>query len=168
MRDGDKLIVMGRVAAPFGIKGWVKIQTFTEHTDSLQDYGVWWLGRNGQFREVAPLEVKSHGKTLVAQFAGITEREQAALLQGQEVAIPRSELPEAGEDEYYWNDLIGLQVTNLQGDSLGTVDHLLETSANDVMVLKSDRERLVPFVGQVVRKVDLAAGLIEVDWDKDF
>jgi 16S rRNA processing protein RimM len=169
MRDGDKLVVMGRVAAPFGVKGWVKIQPFTEYVDSLLDYDVWWLGRNGQFKEVELLEAQPHNKTLVARLEGVEDRDQAAALQGQEVAVPRAELPETDADEYYWNDLIGLQVKNLQGDDLGVVDHLMETGANDVLVVvKGERERLIPFVSQVVKTVDLGAGRIEVDWDKDF
>lgn len=162
------LVVMGRIAAPFGIRGWVKVQTFTEEFDGLLAYPVWHLGRGGQWREVAVLETDVHSKGLVVRLDGCNDRDAAAALKGLDVAVPREELPEAAENEYYWSDLIGLAVVNAQGETLGKVADVLETGANDVLVVEDERERLIPFVAQVILEVDLAAGQINVDWGADY
>lgn len=162
------LVVMGRIAAPFGVRGWVKVQPFTEEFDSLLDYPVWHLGRATQWREVAVLEADVHSKSLVARLDGCDDRDDAAALKGMEIAVPREALPKAGEDEYYWSDLIGLEVENAQGEVLGKVSEVLETGANDVLVVEGERERLIPFVAHTILKVDLAAGRINVDWGADY
>jgi 16S rRNA processing protein RimM len=159
---------MGRVAAPFGVKGWVRVQVFTEALDSLLDYPTWWVGRDENWREQQVEEADVHGRTLVARLAGCEDREAAAALTGAQIAVPQSELPEPGAGEYYWRDLQGLRVANLQGQELGTVSHLLETGAHGVLVVKGDRERLIPFVDAYVVKVDLAQGELVVDWGADF
>lgn len=159
---------MGRIAAPFGVRGWVKIQPFTEEIDGLLDFPVWHLGRGADWREVKVLEADVHSKSLVARLQGCDDRDAAAALKGLEVAVPRDELPETGEDEYYWADLIGLEVVNTQGENLGKVADLLETGANDVLVVEGERERLIPFIAQVILEVDLKAGRISVDWGADY
>jgi 16S rRNA processing protein RimM len=159
---------MGRVAAPFGVKGWVRIQVFTEALDSLLDYPTWWVGREGDWHERQVEEADVHGRTLVARLAGCDDREAAAALAGAQVAVTRDALPEPEAGEYYWRDLQGLRVANLQGEELGTVSHLLETGAHDVLVVEGDRERLIPFVDAYVVKVDLARGELVVDWGADF
>jgi 16S rRNA processing protein RimM len=159
---------MGRVAAPFGVKGWVKIQVFTEALDSLLEYPAWWVGHDGHWRELRVEEAEVHVRTLVARLAGCDDRDAAAALTGAQVAVPRGELPEPEPGEYYWSDLQGLRVANLQGEELGTVSHLFETGANDVLVVKGERERLIPFVDTYVVKVDLARGELVVDWEADF
>ena len=114
-------------------------------------------------------EGSRHGKGVVARLVGCDDRDQAQSLMGYEIGVYRDQLPETEPGEYYWNDLKGLKVVTLQGESLGIVDHLIETGANDVLVVKGERERLIPFVqDQVVTKVDLDNGEIQVDWDKDF
>lgn len=159
---------MGHVGVPFGVRGWVKVHAYTEHGDSLLDYPVWWLGRNGQWRECEVLACEAHPKTLVAHLAGCNDRDAAAALRGSEIAVPRESLPQVAENEYYWTDLIGLRVVNTEQQELGRVAGLLETGANDVLVVQGERERLIPFVGQVVLEVDLAAGLVRVDWGLDY
>jgi 16S rRNA processing protein RimM len=159
---------MGRVAAPFGVKGWVRIQVFTEALDSLLDYPAWWVGRDADWRERQVEEAELHGRTLVARLAGCEDRDAAAALTGAQIAVTRGELPEPQPGEYYWSDLQGLRVANLEGQELGTVSHLLETGANDVLVVKGDRERLIPFVDAYVVKVDLGRGELVVDWGADF
>jgi 16S rRNA processing protein RimM len=159
---------MGRIAAPFGVRGWVKIQPFTEYVDSLLDFPVWYLGRDADWREVKVLDAEAHHKTVVAQLQGCNDRDAAAGLKGLEIAVPRDALPETEDDEYYWADLIGLEVVNVQGEHLGKVTELLETGANDVLVVEGERERLIPFVAQVILKVDLEAGQISVDWGADY
>ena len=160
---------MGRVAAPYGVRGWLRVVTFTEAVDSLLAYNTWHLGRQGQWSEVRLLEGKPHGKGLIVRLEGCSERDAAAALSGADIAVYRSQLPEPREDEYYWNDLIGLRVVTIGGTHLGEVDHLIETGANDVLVIQGDRERLVPFVqGEVIRSIDLDKGEIRVDWDPEF
>lgn len=162
------MVVMGYVSAPFGVRGWIKIRPYTEMLDSLLDYPVWWLGKDGAWREYKVLEANVHGKGLVAGLEGSNGRETAEILQGSQIALPREQLPQAPENQYYWSDLVGLNVVNVQGVVLGKVSELLETGANDVLVIQGERERLVPFVNQLVLEVDLAKGLIKVDWDADY
>lgn len=160
---------MGRVAAPYAVRGWVKIQPYTEYLDNLLDYPVWRLGKAGRWREYAVLEAKVHGQFLLAQLEGVNDRDAAETLHGHEVAVMRAELPPAETDEYYWDDLVGLEVVNLAGDVLGRVAEMLESGAHDIMrVVAGERERLIPFVAPIVRQVDIAAGRIEVDWGTDW
>jgi len=165
----DRMLVMGRIAGPYGVKGWVRISPYTEQPAGLIEYTPWYLGRNGDWQAIEVLEARPHGKGLVAQLAGCSDRDAAMALTGAEIGVYRSQLPAAQEHEYYWDDLIGLQVITLTGQVLGTVDHLLETGANDVLVIRGEREILVPFVtGQVVESVDLDRRVIRVDWDPDY
>lgn len=160
---------MGRVVAPYAVKGWIKLQTYTEYLDSLLDYEVWRLGRNGNWRDYRLLDGKVHGQTLLASLEGVGDRTAAEALMGLDVAVLRQEMPEAEEDEYYWDDLVGLDVVNLAGEILGRVAGLLETGANDVLQVRDgDRERLIPFVEAVVKEVDLEAGRLLVDWGLDY
>lgn len=159
---------MGRVVAPYAVKGWLKLQTFTEYQDSLLDYPVWRLGRDGQWRDYRLLDGKVHGQYLLASLEGVDGRDGAEALRGMDVAVLRDEMPEADEDEYYWDELIGLEVGNIQGESLGRVVGLLETGANDVLQVQGDRMRLIPFVEAYIQSVDLAAGRIVVDWGLDW
>lgn len=159
---------MGRIAAPFGVLGWVKVQPFSEEIDGLLDFPVWHLGRGAQWREVKVLEAHVQGKILVARLPGCNDRDAAAALKGLEVAVPREALPQAAENEYYWSDLIGMDVENAQGVALGKVADMMGTGANDVLVVEGERERLIPFVRQVVLEVDLNARRLRVDWGADY
>jgi 16S rRNA processing protein RimM len=160
---------MGRIAGAFGVKGWVRVTAFTELPDGLLDYAPWFLRRGDDWREVEVLDARPHGKGLVAQLPDCPDRDAAMALTGTEIGVYRSQLPAAGKDEYYWNDLIGLRVVTMEGREFGTVDHLIETGANDVLVIRGEREILVPFVvGQVIKAVDLEAGVIRVEWDPDY
>lgn len=163
---------MGRVVAPYGIKGWIKLQTFTEAPQGLLQYAVWQMGREGSWQPRVVESAKQHGAAVVAKLEGIADREQAAALQGQRVAVSRDIFPEAGADEYYWSDLVGLAVINTAGVTLGKVSRVFGTGANDVLVVEDkvagERERLLPFIGPVIRKVDLAGSVIVVDWEADY
>ncbi len=134
------MVVMGHIAGPYGVLGWIKVFPYTEYVDGLADYPVWWLGRgsggDGKWREVKVNECAIHGNVLTASLEHCSDRTAAMRLKGLQVAVPRSQLPvlsKTGEDGYYWSDLIGLEVVNLQGESLGKVTGLLETGANDVL-----------------------------------
>ena len=159
---------MGRITGAFGIRGWVKIQPFTETPESLTAYGEWWVEGDGGWHARKVEEVKVQAQSVVARFAGCTDRDQAALFRGREIAVPREAFPEAQGNEFYWADLIGLRVVNKAGEDLGTVSRLVETGANDVLVVEGDRERLIPFIEDVVLEVDLAARTIRVDWGADY
>ena len=146
---------MGRVTAPFGVKGWFKIHALTAQPGNLRDYPVWWLGRDGEWREMRVAAAKVHGKTLVAQLEGIGDREAAVALKGIDIAVPREQLPDAADDEFYWADLIGLKVVNRESHEFGRVTRILQTGANDVLVVASgnrnERETLIPFVAKIGR-----------------
>jgi 16S rRNA processing protein RimM len=143
--------------------------SYTRPRDNIVHYRPWYLNREGEWQEHELSEGRQHGKGVVARLAGCEDRDAASRLIGAEIGVRREQLPAAQPGEYYWSDLQGLEVVTLQGESLGTVDHLLETGANDVLVVTGERERLIPFVlGQVVDDVDLARGEIRVDWDRDF
>ena len=164
------MVIMGRVAAAHGIRGWVKIQTFTEHLDSLLDYRTWWIGHeHGPWREVEVGQCEVHNKTLAAQLPDCPDRTAAEKLKGLLIAVPRSSLPQQAGDEYYWSDLIGLAVVNEAGVQLGTVANLLETGANDVLsVTDGSGEMLIPFVASTIKQVDLKNKTIRVDWSADY
>lgn len=164
------MIVMGKIVAAQGIQGWVKVQAFTEYLDALLDYPSWFLARTAQpWREMNVVEGKPHNKVLVARLEGVDDRTAAEKLRGMLVAIPRSRLPAAGEDEYYWSDLICMRVENLQGEVLGSVDHLLDMGANDILVVVNEGvEILIPFLAHVVQQVDREARMIRVDWQADY
>jgi 16S rRNA processing protein RimM len=165
----DDLVVMGRITAPFGIKGWVKLQPFTQAPESLTAYPQWWIGsRDTGWQAVKVDQSQAQMGSVVAKLAGCEDRDAAALYRGREVAVPRSAFPEAAENEFYWADLVGLKVMNEQDEDLGTVARVLETGANDVLVVEGERERLIPFTEVVIRKVDLAGGVIRVDWGADY
>ena len=162
------MVVMGRVAAPHGVLGWVRVRPFTQESDGLARYREWWIGSaQGWSRWVLEgLEVQRRG--LVAKLQGCDDRNAAERLVRLEVAVPREALPENDAGSYYWTDLLGLEVENRRGERLGTVESMIETGANDVLVVRGERERLIPFVEQVIVDVDLQRGRIEVDWGLDY
>jgi len=161
---------MGRVAAAHGIRGWVKIQPYTEFLDSLLDYGSWWIGHEGgPWREVEVEQCEVHNKKLAAQLPDCPDRTAAEKLKGLLIAVPRSSLPKQNDDEYYWSDLIGLAVMNESGEALGTVANLLEAGANQVLSVKGESgEILIPFVASAIKQVDVKNRIIRVDWSTDY
>ena len=165
----DTPLVMGRISGPYGVKGWVRVRSYTRQPDDLLTYLPWYLRTGDTWQAWKLLEGRPHGKGLVVRFPDCGDRESAEALAGTDIGIYRSQLPQTENNEYYWNDLVGAQVVTLDGEVLGTVNHLLETGANDVLVVTGDRERLIPFIqGKVVASVDLDAGIIRVDWDTDY
>ena len=159
---------MGYIAGAFGVKGWVKLQPLTAEPQNLLDYAGWWIedGAGWQYRKVERAEV--HDRTVAAKLQGCDDRDVAVRYRGRQVAVPRAEFPQAGENEFYWADLVGLKVVNAEGEDLGTVSRVFETGANDVLVVEGERERLIPFTEEVVSKVDLAGKLILVNWGADY
>ena len=161
-------VVLGRISGLFGVRGWVKVYSYTEPREAVLEYDRWLLSGKSGWQEATVAEGQRHGKTVIARLDGYVDRDQAASLIGTEIGVPREWLPETGQGEYYWSDLEGLRVVHRDGSELGTVAHLLETGANDVMVVKGEKERLIPFViDKVILDVDLEKGEIEVDWEWD-
>jgi 16S rRNA processing protein RimM len=161
---------VGKVSGVFGVKGWIKVFSFTQPRENILTYSPWYLQKGSEIKEVKPVDGRRQGKQIIAAIDGITDRDAAADLSGWEILIDKSQLPAAEEGEYYWADMVGLKVETDQGVALGVVDHLLETGANDVLVvMNGTRERLIPFLQQqTVLKIDLENNLMVVDWDPDF
>ena len=168
--DVHDLVIMGRIVAPYGVFGWLKVLPDTEQIDGLLDYKWWWIGKDNDWRELKVEEAKIHNDVIVVKLQGLSERDGAFACKGKQVAVPRASLPKPGKNEYYWSDLIGLQVKNLQEVDFGKVTDVFATGANDVVVAKSDdgTERLIPYIAQAILEVDLGAGTMLVDWDADF
>lgn len=175
--DSSEILVVGRIGAPHGVRGWVKVHSFTEPRDQLLDYRPLWIRRGGQWCELELAEHRSQDSSLVVRLVGTDDRDGATLLRNCDIGISETQLAELEPGEYYWQQLIGLEVVSrFEGQEyrLGTVSDLLETGANDVLVVQGDidsldrRQRLIPYQDQFLLKVDLAAGRIEVDWDPDF
>lgn len=166
------MIVLGRIVAPYGVKGWVKVYSFGDDPAAWLGVQTWWLGASPDGDRWSPTtleELRVHGKGLIAKFAGADDRTAAEGLDGLYLAVAREGLPPTAEGEFYWDDLIGLKVVNEVGESLGSVDSLIETGAHDVLVVRDGEvERLLPFVAQVVKEVNKAAGRIVVAWQKDW
>jgi 16S rRNA processing protein RimM len=168
------MIVLGRIVAPYGIQGWLHLHAFGDDPLAWRQMKQLWVSSDdnpdpAQWRAVELAQMKQHGDGVVIKFAGISDRDSAESFAPCFVGAPREALPENPADEYYWSDLIGLAVVNKQGIELGTIVSLLESGANEVLVLEGqDRQRLLPFVGQIVQSVDLAAKRAVVDWEADW
>jgi 16S rRNA processing protein RimM len=166
---GQRRVVLGKVGGLFGVRGWVKLWSYTDPVENLLAYREVELGLGGRWRAGCLLEGRRHGEGLVGRFEGATDRDTAVALVGAEIAVAREKLPPPAKGEYYWADLVGLEVINRDGVSLGRVEEMMATGANDVMVVAGERQRLLPFLpGLYVDSVDLAGGRITVDWDPEF
>jgi 16S rRNA processing protein RimM len=168
------MIVLGRVTAPYGIKGWIKVQVYGDDPPAWSAMPRWWLAATEQAGEAGwqamrLVGCKPHGKGLVARFEGIADRTAAERLAGMYVGAPRAELPRTDKDEFYWADLIGLEVVNEAGERLGRVTGLVRTGAHEVLDVRgADDRRLLPFVAAVIKEIDAAGGCIRVDWGRDW
>lgn len=165
----QQYISVGKVSGVFGIKGWVKVFSFTDPRENILTYSPWLLKKGDQTKTVNVVDGQLQGKTIVAQLSDVNDRNQAEMLMGWDVFITEDQLPKAAKGEYYWSDLIGLNVETIDGIQLGVVDSLLETGANDVIIVQGERERVIPFLqGRTIINIDLDAGKIVVDWDPEF
>ena len=164
----SKPLVLGRISGLYGVRGWVKVHSYTEPRDAILKYGNWLLEQDGVWRETSVAEGRKQGKTVVARLDAVTDRDMATAFVGMTIGVARLDLPETASGEYYWTDLEGMQVIHQDGRILGKVAYLLATGANDVLVIQGDQEVLVPFVkDEVIKGVDLATGIISVDWEWD-
>ncbi|MFP4647739.1 MAG: ribosome maturation factor RimM [Halorhodospira sp.] len=170
MRDrAPNPVIIGRVVGLFGVQGWVRVYSYTDPKTNLLEYSDWLLRADERWCPARLEAGQVQGKGLIAKLEGFDDRDRARAWLGSDIAIDRSLLPEPGPDAYYWVDLQGLRVRTVDGAELGTVSHLFETGANDVMVIQGEHERLIPFtLGHVVQQVDQQEGVIEVEWDPEF
>ena len=165
----SSLVEVGEIVGAFGVLGWVKIRSFTDPPANILKYIPWALGSSEAPRSARLVEGRPQGAAVVARLEGVEDRDQAIALKGTRILVPRQCFPEASPGTYYWADLIGLDVVTVAGVALGKVRGLLETGANDVLDVKGERDRLIPFVvGEFVKNVDLAESRITVDWDPEF
>jgi 16S rRNA processing protein RimM len=161
-------ILLGRISGVFGVRGEIKLESWTDPREAIFRYQPWTLVRGDTTSPLAGVRGRNHGQALVASVPGIEDRDRAQELVGSEISVPRSALPPPKPGEYYWVDLEGLNVQTADGIAFGTVSHLLDTGANHVLVVHGDRERLIPFVAPYLVSVDFDASRIVVDWDPDF
>lgn len=184
-----RMLVMGRIDGAYGVQGWVKVRPYTEAADGLTAFPRWWIGAEGateargateanRLRETEVIEARVHGGGLVAHLAGVADRDQAERLKGSEIAVPRAWLPAPGEGEMYWADLIGLAVVNGTDETLGRIERVFSNGSHDVIEVVEDvqgegqsKKRqawLIPYVAQYVRSVDPEAGVVRVEWEREW
>lgn len=173
--EPDAHVVLGKLTSPHGIKGWLKVYAYTNPLDSIFDYPEWWVRQGGNLERYRVIQGRRQGKGLVVQLDGVNDRNAAESFVQAEIIMPKDALPELADGEYYWHQLEGLEVWTQAGERLGRVTGLLETGANDVMIVRGDRdaidrrERLLPYLpGDVITEVDIEAGRMRVDWDPAF
>jgi len=166
----ERRVLVGRIAGPYGVRGWVRVDSHTEPTENILSYDPWQVGLAGGWVSYRVMEGRRHGGGVVARLEGCDDRESARRLLGADIAVARGQLPALGAGEYYWADLVGLRVVaGGGGRELGRVAGLMETGANDVLVVQGAREWLVPFLmDRVVTGIDLELGVVYVDWDTAF
>jgi len=166
----EKQLHVGKISGVFGIKGWIKVFSFTGHREDILKYSPWLLKKNNSVKTVEVIVGQLQSKGVVAQLKGVNDRNEAEALIGWDIFIDYAKLPPAKHGEYYWSDLIGLQVENTEGILLGVIDSLLETGANDVIIVQGEaRQHAIPFIReQIILEVDLTARKMRVDWDADF
>jgi 16S rRNA processing protein RimM len=176
-RSGEP-VILGRVSGLYGVKGWVRVFSYTEPRDALLDYRHWLLRSGGDWSEIAVVDGRRQGKSVVARLAGIEDRDAAEAWLGADIAVARERMPPVGEGQYYWADLEGLEVRHRDGRILGRVANMLATGANDVMVVqpgeqaeaagRGTQDILIPFVPEIyILRVDTEEGVIDVDWEWD-
>lgn len=173
--ESQELTVLGKITTAFGIKGWVKVYSYTDPLTNILDYPVWLVNINNQWQPFKILNSQLQTKGLAVSLAGINDRDAALALSQCEIAVPTLELPELEENEHYWFQLIGLNVKNTQGEWLGQVAELLDSGGgNQVMVVQGcsgsldNQQRLIPYVSAIVLEVDIEGASILVDWQADF
>ena len=172
----NKEVILGKIGAVYGIKGWLKIHSYTDDPQAIFDYSPWVLNLGGKKQTVEVSEWRRHNNGLIAKFADVNDRNDAQLRVSAEILVMSDELAELPEGEFYWRDLIGMDVVNVSGYSLGQVTDIMETGSNDVLVVKANRtdalgkkERLIPYLDdQVIKNVSLESKQIDVDWDPGF
>jgi 16S rRNA processing protein RimM len=165
--ESSALIQLGFVGAPFGVRGWIKLRSHTDPPERLLDHRNLCIGQ-GSARRTYRIEASGRsGGALTVKLAGVEDRDQAQALRGAQVCVPRSELPQREVKDFYRADLIGCEVVNLDGAGLGIVQHFIESPAQVLMVVRGEQEFWIPAVPQHLRRIDLEARRVIVDWNAD-
>lgn len=168
IQHDDDLICVGHILGSQGIKGWVRVFSNTSPRENIVNYSPWFI-EQGNVQKATTVQGRLQGKNVLARLEGVEDRTQADELTGCRIFINPQQLPQLEAGEYYWSDLVGLAVETVQGEPLGVIASMMETGADDVMVLSGERERLIPFViDQIVREVDLDSQRLVVDWSPEY
>ncbi|MDR3491809.1 MAG: ribosome maturation factor RimM [Gammaproteobacteria bacterium] len=166
MTADSNYIVVGKIGSTYGIKGWLKVISYTSPVAGILDYKLWYLEDTLHWKPIEISTGREHGKGIVVHFDGYETPEKARLLTGKKIAITRAQLPKLTQQEYYWADLEGLTVINDTGEELGKVIYLMETGSNDVLVVKGEKEIAIPYLpGEVILSIDLEKQIMQVKWD---
>ena len=167
-------VELGKIVGVWGVKGWIKLHSYTRNRVDIAQYSTWYLQEPRKKTEPVAINVincREQAQGIVAQLDGVVDRDQAMAMSGQKIFVKKSDLPELPEGEFYWQQLIGLEVAN-STTKIGVVDSILETGANDVLVVKQEQKGqadvLIPYTDQVVLEIDIEEGTMLVDWDPDF
>lgn len=172
-KDPAGRLVIGRLLAPHGVRGWIKFRSYTEDPVACFDFLPWTIcspqSSSQPVRELEVLESRDQGELFLLRLAGVDDRDQAQRLSGSDVSVPAAALPELDDSEYYWRELIGMSVSNVSGHALGQVADVIDNGAHDVLVVRLEgRERLIPFLGPYLQSVERATREIVVDWNEDW
>jgi len=176
MSQSDDYILLGKISGVHGIKGWVKVFSFTSPRIKITEYSQWYMkgSKDQSWVSRKLVEGKEQGKNIIARFDNINYRDEAEALVGTEIAIHKDQLEVLAENEYFWRDLIGLSVETISGEKLGQIDWIFDTGSNDVIIVKDTegaeaKEHLLPYLfGDVIKSVDIKKSLMVVDWDPEF
>jgi 16S rRNA processing protein RimM len=174
MSQASDIVILGKIGVPYGVKGWVKITSYTDDIEGIFNYSPWFVGEDGKEYKVD--HWRTHNKGVVAKLIGVESRDDAEVIKNLDISIKAEQLPQLADDEFYWRELVGMQVVTEQGYDLGVVKELFETGANDVMLVKANandafgqKERMLPYLfDQVIKQVDKETRTIKVDWDPGF
>jgi 16S rRNA processing protein RimM len=169
MLDTNRLVTVGKFGAPYGVRGWIKLHSYTDPVGSIIDYVPWLINVKDAWLPVELENSRLHGKGVIVKLKGCDDRDKACYYTNAHIAVKHAQLPALKQDEYYWDDLVGLTVVNLNGVTLGKVAYLHATGANDVLVVKGSKEHWIPYLPKrVVKTVDIVNQTMTVDWDEDF
>ncbi len=165
-----EICILGRIGAAHGVKGWSHVQSFTDDPADILGYKTWLIQHNDNWVEYKIESKRSDGNKIAVKLAGINDRATAHTLRGSEIGIPEAQLPKLAQNEFYWRDLIGMNVVTVEGEALGTITSFFATGANDVMVVSgaNEPEQLIPYAASVVKTVSVVDKRMTVDWDIDY
>ena len=163
--NASELVIVGRFGKTYGVKGWVRVNSYTHPIENILTYSPWFINKHRQWEQIALEDGKPHHNSIIVKLPQINEPETAKLLTNCQIAVQRDQLPQLAADEYYWHDLEGLTVKNQNGEELGKIDHLFATGSNDVFVVKNGQEILIPYTDEVIIEINLKDGVIIVDWE---
>lgn len=167
-RSNDRIVTLGKIAGTFGVRGWVKVQSFTEPPENIFEYDNWRIRRRGEWTMVTIEDGRVTAKGVLVKLQGIDTPEEARLYAGAEIGVARSEMPALAPGEYYWSDLEGLEARSPNGEVLGRIDHFRRAPGGDIVVVRGEREHWIPFVKDRIVKIDLEAGHVVFDWAADW